>query len=581
VPQAVADDTRAQDFLIGAAIGSGAMALAAERGGANFLLAINAGRLRSMGAPSIASALPIFEARRLTESFAREELLPQCRLPVLLGVDVWGEVFEPEARAREIAAAGFAGATNFPSAIHQSRAMQQMLSRVGRGIEAEVAQLRAVQDAGLTAMFYCATRTQARLAADAGLDMVCLNLGWNAGGALGHRPRQSLEEVALAVREIGRLVKRISPGTRFLLEGGPVAAAEDLGRLLRLAPLDGYVGGSTFERMPLEESVADRIDRFRQARRGAAAVDSEGATLRAWGRRAGFAGQAPAQLAFLRQLKRLAGAPAPALLVTPPGMAAHPAIAALAGGDAGRAPNLLHVDVDGEDVPARARMLLFGSWDPNPRRQPALADPALDAVVLHGPHRLPPGTQRRLARTIAEGSFRPAGARRPVAVGPRLIFCLVSNELDARGAAAALDPGLADVLRGATAVQPALAELTDDLPELIDRLAQNVLGTGLPREAFSADALEALRSHDWPGNEAELRAVVAALGGPRVDPISAAEVVPLLGRAELAAVPARGEKDRIVDALWRHNFSRSRTATALGISRKTLYNKIRKYGLSD
>ena len=77
-------------FLIGAAIGSGSTALAAERGGADFLLAINAGRLRSMGAPSIACMLPIFDAGPLTLDFAREELLPQCRIPVLLGVNVWG-----------------------------------------------------------------------------------------------------------------------------------------------------------------------------------------------------------------------------------------------------------------------------------------------------------------------------------------------------------------------------------------------------------------------------------------------------------------------------------------------------------
>src|SRR3546814_2590158 len=75
-------------FLIGAAIGSGNIALAAERGGADFLLAINAGRLRNMGAPSIACMLPIFDAGPMTEDFARRELLPLCKVPVLLGVNV-------------------------------------------------------------------------------------------------------------------------------------------------------------------------------------------------------------------------------------------------------------------------------------------------------------------------------------------------------------------------------------------------------------------------------------------------------------------------------------------------------------
>src|SRR3546814_1257356 len=98
-------------------------------------------------------------------------------------------------------------------------------------------------------MFYCATRTQARLAADASLDHICLNLGWNVGGAMGHRTRTSIEEVTSAAREIGRLIKRIHPRVRFLLEGGPIVSAEDLGRVANLAPIDGYVGGSTIERL--------------------------------------------------------------------------------------------------------------------------------------------------------------------------------------------------------------------------------------------------------------------------------------------------------------------------------------------
>src|SRR5690606_21713990 len=68
-------------FIIGAAIGSGTTALAAERGGADLLLAINAGRLRSMGAPSIACMLPILDAGKLTAEFARREVLTQCTAP--------------------------------------------------------------------------------------------------------------------------------------------------------------------------------------------------------------------------------------------------------------------------------------------------------------------------------------------------------------------------------------------------------------------------------------------------------------------------------------------------------------------
>ncbi len=576
-------------FLIGAAIGSGSMALAAERGGADFLLAINAGRLRNMGAPSIACMLPILEAGRLTESFAREELLAQCRIPVLLGVNVWEPEFNPQETARRVADGGFAGAVNFPSAMHFPRSMQQILARAGRGIEAEVAQLSAVREAGLTPMFYCATRTQARLAADAGIELICLNLGWNVGGALGHRRRASLEEVATMAREIGRLIKRINPRCRFFLEGGPVGTAEDLGRVLGLAPLDGYVGGSTFERMPLEASVADQIDRFRQAGRSQASLDKESARLVTWARPFGFVGRSDAQLAFLRRLKSLAESSAPVLLLAEAGMASEPALLALAshGGAAGRqelTQSLIQVDVGGEDFPARARSVIFGHRDTIAKQRPALADSGAAVLAIRAPERLPAATQRRLALALREGSFRAPGSRRALTVGPRVVLIsempFSEGEVgdDLRGAG--FEAELAAQFVGWTVRLPPLRDRIDDLAALIEAEAATSLAMALGRDSFTSAALQQLHAHLWPGNEAELRGMVGGLAGRAAGgPIQLEELTRLFKPGNSPVSDRRSEKDRIVDALWRHGFSRTRAAESLGISRKTLYNKIKRFGL--
>ena len=576
-------------FLIGAAIGSGTTALAAERGGADFLLAINAGRLRNMGAPSIACMLPIFDAGPLSQRFAQEELLAQCKVPVLLGVNVWGASFEPAAVAQSVKSAGFAGAVNFPSCMHYSRPMQQILTRAGRGIEREVEQLRAVQDAGLTSIFYCATRTQARLAADAGIDMICLNLGWNVGGVLGHQSRATLEEVATVAREIGRLIKRIHPRTRFFLEGGPIASAEDLGRVISLAPIDGYVGGSTFERMPLEDSVADQIDRFRHASQRRAALDRESARLVAWSRRFGFVGRSGRHLGFLRQLRSLAGAADPVLLLAEKGLAEGPALNALSNRrDRAAWQDILHIDVAGEDFPARAGALLFGQRDSVGNNLPALADGSVMLVAIHAPERLPAATQRRLARALRDGVFRAPQGRRALPVVPRVVLVCNAPATDEGDGLAAigLDPDLASVFAGWTLRVPPLRERIEDLLPIIEAQAAQSLGMEIKRSFFTSAALQRLRAHLWPGNEGELRALLGALSArTESGPVQLGELVSALGQdgalAETGGEPlaTRTEKDRIVDALWRHGYNRTRTAEALGVSRKTLYNKIRKYGL--
>ena len=102
------------EFLVGAAVGSGIVALAAERGGADFLLAINAGRMRNMGAPSVAGMLPIKDARELTESFAVNEVLSQTSIPVFLGVDCWGNEANPKQIAERVKDMGVRWGREFP-----------------------------------------------------------------------------------------------------------------------------------------------------------------------------------------------------------------------------------------------------------------------------------------------------------------------------------------------------------------------------------------------------------------------------------------------------------------------------------
>ncbi len=567
-------------FLIGAAIGSGSTALAAERGGADFLLAINAGRLRNMGAPSIACMLPIFDAGPLTETFARQELLALCRIPVLLGVNVWEATCEPSEIAARVKEAGFAGAVNFPSCIYYSRPMQQILSRGRRGIEQEVAVLRAVQDVGLTTMFYCVTRTQARLGADAGLDMICLNLGWNVGGALGHRARTTIDEVAITVREIGRFIKRIHPDVRFMLEGGPIATAEDLARVSALAPIDGYVGGSTIERMPLEVSVADQIVSFRDASRRGGNLDRESEALLAWAGRRGFIGRSKALRVYLRRLRELAATNAPILISAEDGVDLGPTVAALAKPPARhRRSAIVHIDIAGDEFPARARRMLFGRPAGSERPQPLLSDTSIDLIVIHAPDAMPASMQTRLARALRDGSFRSPSSRRPLPVHPRIALVVRTAGAD-NLANLGIVGEFAEHFEGWVLIAPPLRDRAEDIPSILESMVLKI-GHSVPGPSdFTAAAMKTLMSHRWNGNEAELRSLMGRLVGRSSDePVQPKDLATLLAGNTPPPDHGRNEKDRVVEALWRNGFNRTRTAEDLGVSRKTLYNKIVKYGL--
>jgi DNA-binding NtrC family response regulator len=133
---------------------------------------------------------------------------------------------------------------------------------------------------------------------------------------------------------------------------------------------------------------------------------------------------------------------------------------------------------------------------------------------------------------------------------------------------------------------PALRARREDLPILTRAfLADHRATTGKQVDAVSDDAMAVMMEHKWPGNVRELRnaleyAVVRARGS-----ILQAEDLPpeLLERRTDADQDDLGldEVDQLTAALKRARGNRTRAAELLGISRATLYRRLRELGIED
>jgi len=137
---------------------------------------------------------------------------------------------------------------------------------------------------------------------------------------------------------------------------------------------------------------------------------------------------------------------------------------------------------------------------------------------------------------------------------------------------------------------PPLRERPDDIPVLAEHFARELSAKhGRDFDGFSVDALQALIRHRWPGNGRELRNAVehALVVAPRpvVDVFDLpAAVRGGTGPAEVApplSPDEEADKLRIQDALEEHGWNRTRTAEALGMSRVTLWKRIRRYRLDE
>jgi DNA-binding NtrC family response regulator len=148
---------------------------------------------------------------------------------------------------------------------------------------------------------------------------------------------------------------------------------------------------------------------------------------------------------------------------------------------------------------------------------------------------------------------------------------------------------------------PPLRERREDI-EPIARLLLSRVGARTGRALrFSPDALRALLSHGWPGNVRELENAlefaatvcqgqtlqpedlppeVLAAGSPRPEAPPSPEPLPRSSPAPTPETGAAAERNVVKAALDANRWSRGETAKALGLSRSTLWRRMRALGLA-
>ncbi|MEV5651311.1 helix-turn-helix domain-containing protein [Nocardia sp. NPDC052254] len=129
-------------------------------------------------------------------------------------------------------------------------------------------------------------------------------------------------------------------------------------------------------------------------------------------------------------------------------------------------------------------------------------------------------------------------------------------------------------------VMPPLRQRGAELPEI----AQAILDEVAPGASLTAAALEALASGEWPGNLGELRVVLtnsaAAARSSRIGLPDLPESYRTSAKVSRLAGRERAERQAIIDALQQCGGNKVHASERLGISRSTLYSRIRALDIS-
>ena len=191
--------------------------------------------------------------------------------------------------------------------------------------------------------------------------------------------------------------------------------------------------------------------------------------------------------------------------------------------------------------------------------------------------------QRALLRALQEKRYRPVGGKEEIQTDIRLVAA-TNEDLEKAIAEGRFREDLFHRLNEFPLHVPLLAECIEDIIPLAEFMldaANRELGRSV--KGFDREVQKRLKSYSWPGNIRELRMVVRrATLLAKDDWITTGEIdIPDKGRqpGEYSLNDERMERATILKALEATGNDRKAAARLLGISRSTLYLKLRKYRL--
>jgi two-component system response regulator HydG len=200
--------------------------------------------------------------------------------------------------------------------------------------------------------------------------------------------------------------------------------------------------------------------------------------------------------------------------------------------------------------------------------------------------------QIKLLRTLQERVITPLGSNQEIPIDVR-ILAATNESLSQLVQADKFREDLYHRLNEFTLHVPALRQRLEDLPEFVDyfiREANRDLKKNV--QGLREETWKVLKEYDWPGNLRELRNIIRRailltdselIGNESLPPDLVLQLYHIPNSREeedLRSQRSNVEREAIIEALRACQYNKSKTAKVLNIDRKTLYNKMKQYGIT-
>jgi two-component system, NtrC family, response regulator AtoC len=197
-----------------------------------------------------------------------------------------------------------------------------------------------------------------------------------------------------------------------------------------------------------------------------------------------------------------------------------------------------------------------------------------------------PGLQAKLLRALEVGRISPVGSECDVEVNPRIVAATNQDPAEAISTGQLREDLYYRLAQFPISVPP-LRDRTDDIRLLAEHFLEDQNRASGLHKRFAPRVLESMQTHDWPGNVRELKNAVLhgfLLGGDEITtddlPGSIPSRVTPSGdfiRVAIGSPLSEVERRLVLATLEHFNGDKKHAARVLGISLKTLYNRLKAY----
>jgi predicted TIM-barrel enzyme len=252
--------------IVMACAGIGLIAKIADQAGVDILMGYNTGPFRMDGHGSLSGYLAYGDSNGITLTLGEHLLKVVDNTPVIGGIGAADPYRDIDMLIDKMIAMGFSGITNVPTAGLYDGVFRAQIDGTKLGYPEEIKLIEKCSRKDIFTVAYVFSEDEARAMSAAGADIIGAHVGLTIGGTIGAPKALTLDEACKKIQNMCDAAKKVNPDVLVVSHGGPFEDVESVRVCFEKTSVDGYLGASSMERLPVEKAITETIRAFQALR---------------------------------------------------------------------------------------------------------------------------------------------------------------------------------------------------------------------------------------------------------------------------------------------------------------------------